>query len=141
MKSPYPYTRLSPSLEDYLKTILQGGPAITVSVIAARLNVSKASAVEAVHKLCALGLTTHRRYGPVSLTPRGLTVARNIVARHRAFTAWLTTALGVPRPLAERDACVLEHGLSPETTTRLLHYAAGLARFTSPARPGPEKHD
>ncbi len=125
---------LTPSLEDYLEAILDLGSPARVTAIAARLGVAKASVTEAVRKLSSLGLVDYVRYGRVSFKAPGDARARDIRGRHDALTSFLVNVLSVPRAVAERDACVLEHGLSPETATRLLTFVSAKTRRV-PKRP------
>jgi DtxR family Mn-dependent transcriptional regulator len=131
---------ITPALEDYLEAILEAGSPARVTAVAARMGVAKASVTEAARKLSARRLVTYPRYGRISLTNRGAAVAREVLSRHRALASWLTRVLGVAPVTAERDACVLEHGLSPETASRLLAYVTSLASAER-ARRRPVKPD
>ncbi|UCH79320.1 MAG: metal-dependent transcriptional regulator [Candidatus Coatesbacteria bacterium] len=127
---------LSPALEDYLEAILELEPPVRVSAIARRLRVAKASVTQAVQRLVEKGLAVSPRYGRVELTARGLAAARKIRRRHRIWLEFLEEILGVPHATANREACVLEHGLSPETTARLTSYVAGLKKTRRPRKRG-----
>jgi DtxR family Mn-dependent transcriptional regulator len=116
--------RLTPSLEDYLEAIFDLGPPARVSSIAGRLEVAKASVTQAVQRLAEKGLAECARYGRVSLTANGRALARKIRRRHDTLVTFLEDVLGVSHATAERDACVLEHGLSAETASRLSEYVA-----------------
>jgi DtxR family Mn-dependent transcriptional regulator len=111
--------QLSPALEDYLEAILALAPRARVSAIARRLGVAKASVTEAVKKLADQGFVDYARYGRAELTVRGAAAARRVRARHNLLSSFLENVLGVPPATAERDACILEHGLSAETTRKL----------------------
>lgn len=128
---------LSASLEDYLEAIYQicadrGGVA-RMRDIAKRLKVSTPSANAAVTRLGQSGLVSHERYEYVELTEQGTEYAERIVRRHRMLKRFLSKVLGVSPRVAERDACLLEHGVSPETTERLVDFMEGLGT----AGPGP----
>ncbi len=116
--------KLTPSLEDYLEAIFDLGPPARVSFIARRLRVAKASVTQAVQRLVEKGLAESARYGRVNLTAEGQTLARKIRRRHDLLVTFLEDVLGVSHATADRDACVLEHGLSAETATRLSEYVA-----------------
>ncbi len=118
---------LTPSLEDYLEAVFDLGPPARVSSIAKRLDVAKASVTQAVQRLIDKGLVECARYGRVGLTTKGYKLARRIRARHDMLLAFLKEILGVPGAVAERDACILEHGLSDETAERLAHYTSTLS--------------
>jgi DtxR family Mn-dependent transcriptional regulator len=116
--------KLTPSLEDYLEAIFDLGPPARVSSIAGRLGVAKASVTQAVQRLVEKRLAESARYGRVSLTAKGQALARTIRRRHDLLVTFLEDVLGVSHATADRDACVLEHGLSAETAIRLSEYVA-----------------
>jgi DtxR family Mn-dependent transcriptional regulator len=119
---------LTPSLEDYLEAVLELEPPTRVSAIAAHLGVAKASVTQALGRLTEKGLVESARYGRVSLTATGLKAAQKVRARHSVLLTFLEDILGVPHETADRDACVLEHGLSAETAARLSDYVASLQK-------------
>ncbi|HHV43749.1 MAG TPA: metal-dependent transcriptional regulator [Firmicutes bacterium] len=116
---------MTPSLEDYLETILEvadakGGARTTD--IADRLGVSKASVNQAVSQLAERGLVRQERYGPVYLTELGQARAALVYKRHQAIKSFLMTVLGVSEATAEDDACKIEHVLSRESMECLLDF-------------------
>lgn len=54
------------------------------------------------------------RDGHITLTEKGLTVARKIYERHTVLTE-LLIRLGVDREIASEDACKMEHAISDES--------------------------
>jgi len=116
--------RLSPSLENYLEAIWDVGSPARCSDVARRLGVAKASVTAAARKLRARGFVIYTRYGPLALTAAGQARAAAVRERHDDLVAFLVHVLGVARAVAEKDACVLEHGLSPETADLLTKYLA-----------------
>ena len=120
--------KLTPSLEDYLEAVFELEPPARVSAIAGHLGVAKASVTQAVQRLAEKGLVESPRYGRVELTARGLGTARKVRARHSILLTFLEDVLGVSHETADRDACVLEHGLSAETTARLSDFVASLKK-------------
>ena len=50
----------------------------------------------------------------ISLTQKGAEIATRIYNRHRTLTEFFMK-LGVPQEIAEKDACKVEHDLSPES--------------------------
>ena len=113
-------------LEDYLETVSfladEGG--VRVTDIAARLGVSKPSVLTALKALEERGFLEHQRYRGVSLTELGSQRAAEIRDRHTFLTAFLRDILGVPDPVAEQDACKMEHVLSEETLSRMRKIAS-----------------
>lgn len=109
--------RPSPAVEDYAKAIYSlersGGGPVSTSGLAARLDVSAASASGMVRKLGELGLATHEPYRGVALTPAGERVALEVIRHHRLLELLLAD-LGVPWDRVHQEAEVLEHHISEE---------------------------
>lgn len=55
----------------------------------------------------------------ISLTPKGNRAAKTLVRRHRLSERFLTDVLGLDWESAHREACKLEHVISPEVEERL----------------------
>lgn len=122
---------ITPSLEDYLEVILdlnEANESIRVTDLADRLGVAKSSVNQAVTKLVELKLVLHERYGPLQLTDQGALKARKVRDRHRILKQFLTEVLGVDARTAEKDACGIEHYISPVTMEKLVDYVAGLIK-------------
>ncbi|MDR2938801.1 MAG: metal-dependent transcriptional regulator [Clostridiales bacterium] len=118
-------TRVSPSLEDYLETILflsQKKDAVRVTDIASDMNISKPSVNKAMNLLKSKGLVEHEHYGTISLTSRGLEIAQNIAGRHTIIKRFLMGLLGVEEEVAEEEACLIEHSMSKDTVDKLNNY-------------------
>jgi DtxR family transcriptional regulator, Mn-dependent transcriptional regulator len=113
---------LTPNMEMYLKTIYEivdEGNAPRVKAIAERLRVKMPSVSGALDTLQRRGLVAHDRYGDVRLTVRGRRVAREVKDRNDLIHRFLLEVLRLPPAIASRDACVLEHVVSPKTLDRL----------------------
>jgi DtxR family Mn-dependent transcriptional regulator len=113
---------LTPNMEMYLKTIFEivdGGGEPRVKTIADRLGVKMPSVTGALETLRGRGLVAHDRYGDVRLTVRGQRVAREVKVRNDLIHRFLLEVLQLPPATAARDACVLEHVVSPKTLDRL----------------------
>ena len=116
---------LSANMEDYLEAIYRladGGGAARVSRIAETLGVKRPSVSKALKRLGNLGLVKHSPYGEVGMTARGRNLARQQVRVHRVLTRFLAEVLKLPAPLAEHDACLIEHAISQETVERLVEF-------------------
>ncbi|MEN6327817.1 MAG: metal-dependent transcriptional regulator [Syntrophomonas sp.] len=113
---------LTPALEDYLEVILQlsqeTGQA-KVSEIARRLNIAKPSANQAINSLRREGMVSQERYGPVYLTEKGRSKAQEVWRRHQVISRYLREVLQVSPAVAEQDACMIEHVISPETLAQM----------------------
>lgn len=113
---------LSPSLENYLKMILniqQGGQAVRTTDLAEKLSIAKSSVNQAVGALKKQGLVKHERYGTIELTESGMEAAEGIVKRHDMLLKFMIDVLGVDHAVAENDACQMEHAVSPATIEKL----------------------
>jgi DtxR family Mn-dependent transcriptional regulator len=113
---------LTPNMEMYLKTIYEivdGGNEPRVKAIADRLGVKMPSVTGALETLRGRGLVAHDRYGDVRLTVRGKRLAREVKDRNDLIHRFLLDVLKLPPTIASRDACVLEHVVSPMTLERL----------------------
>lgn len=112
---------ISQSLEDYLEAvymlIAEGKPA-QVRDVAKTLSVKMPSVVKAIHELKRLGLVTQEPYANIELTEKGRQMASRVLNRHMLLKSFLTK-LGVGEETADRDACLMEHILSPETFEKI----------------------
>lgn len=106
----------SVAIDDYLKTIYHHtewqSVAITPSQLAAELALAPSTVTEMVQKLAALGLVSHRPYGPVSLTDAGRARAAAIIRRHRLIETWLVRDFDYAWDEVHDEAEVLEHAIS-----------------------------
>lgn len=103
---------MTPKKEDYLKIIFElGGRKRPVSnkQIALSLNVAAGSVTEMVSKLVKEKLVDHTRYAGISLTPKGIKVAEELVRRHRLWETFLVSKLKYKLQDVHDDAEVLEH--------------------------------
>ena len=110
--------KLQESGENYLETvlILEGKNGAVRSVdVANYLGVSKPSVSRAMNVLKAAGLITQESYGDIYLTDAGLEKAGAVLERLLLIAELLMQTVGVDREIADRDACRIEHVISPET--------------------------
>jgi DtxR family Mn-dependent transcriptional regulator len=118
-----PCPAMTQALEDYLKTVSilasENNGEVRLTDIASRLGVSKPSAFTALKILEERGLVEHRRYRTVTLTKAGHKEATEIRGRYTLMLAFLRVVIGVSPINAEKDACLLEHHLSPETLSKI----------------------
>jgi len=113
---------ISANMEDYLETIHlleQDQGNVRVKDIADKMNISRASVSGAVKNLEKQGLVSHPRYDLITLTLKGATHAEQIYARHRVILIFLREILNLDEETAEKDACRIEHNISPRTFKRL----------------------
>jgi len=116
---------LSSSLEDYLEAIYElgrSGPARVADIARAR-GVSMASVCQAMRKLAVQGLVSYRAGEEPCLTHDGLRRAQLVSATHRFLVSFLRDILAVEPSTAEKDACAMEHVLSPDTISHLIAFS------------------
>jgi len=126
----------SKTVEDYLEaiySIIQRKGHARTKDISRELDVSPASVTEMLNKLDNEGLVDHKKYGGVKLTSEGGRIAKAIKIRHKTLRKFLKIIL-VSDKSAEKDACNLEHGLSPETIEQLTKFV----RFVESAPESPK---
>lgn len=108
---------LHESGEMYLETILilknRFGYVRSID-IAHELGYSKPSVSRAVSLLKENDYITHDPNGMILLTEKGSEIAESIYERHKVLSKYLIS-LGVSEDTAQRDACRMEHVISPET--------------------------
>jgi Mn-dependent transcriptional regulator len=112
------------SLEDYLETIyllVQENGQARVRDVALALHVKMPSVIKAVLELKKHGYVTQEPYGAVNLTEDGTRMASEILGRHTLLKDFLMV-LKVSDKIADKDACAMEHFLSPETLTRITEF-------------------
>ena len=105
------------SLEDYLETILILSKRLSVvrSIdVATELSYSKPSVSIAMKNLRNREYITVSEEGYLRLTDEGRRIAESVYERHTLLTDWLVH-LGVDPAVASRDACKMEHDITPES--------------------------
>ncbi len=115
---------LKPSGEMYLETIyvLSKERASVRSIdIAESMNFSKPSVSRAVGILKQEDCIAIDRDGSITLTEKGLSLAKKIFERHTVLSQILMQ-LGVAEKTAVEDACKIEHVISDESFETLKRY-------------------
>jgi len=123
-----PVIMLSERAEDYLEAIYvirQKKGYVRVKDLALKLNVSGPSVIEMLKKLHEKRLVHYEKYGGIVLTTEGEAIARTISDRHDTLFRLLSIA-GVPADIADRDACTIEHHLSPKSLEHLKKLVSAL---------------
>lgn len=129
-------SKQSARMEDYLEAIYeldQEDGVAKVSTIAKRLGVKMPSVDSAIERLEGEGLVKHDRYGDVELTREGKRIGKDVSHRHEVLSLFLSEILGVDPATSRKDACEIEHSLSPETEKRLTSFVEFI--LESPGRP------
>jgi len=113
---------LSCRIEDYLEEIISlemEGEEPSVTALAKKLDVSKASVVSALRRLNDERLLDQEKYGTPRLTAEGRERAMKIFRRHQHLTFLLRDIIGLEPSSANDIACVMEHALDTESEKRL----------------------
>ena len=122
---------VSSRVEDYLEAILameiEKGKA-TVTELARRVGVSKATVVATCRKLMDAAMLEHEQYGDLRLTEEGRSRALQVYRRHEHLTYLFSELLGIERFRAQEIACVMEHELDHSAEHRLLGLVDYIAR-------------
>lgn len=117
--------KLSSSMENYLKTIYyicDYHSAARISMIAAKMGVSKASASKAVSLLEDKDLIRRLHDRSLYLTPEGLCCATLISKKHKIIKTFFSVILNVAPSVADKDACNFEHTISLESLQSMCKY-------------------
>ncbi len=105
------------SAENYLETILilqkRNGQVRSIDIVK-EMGVSKPSVSVAMKNLRQSGMIDVDEGGYITLLEEGMTIAEKIYERHTILTEWLIH-LGVSPEVADKDACKIEHVISPES--------------------------
>lgn len=115
-------TRLSASLEDYLKEIYLlnlEGHEVRVTDIARSLNISKPSVNRAMNTLKDLQLLEHEHYGKIILTESGHDMAKAILDTNKIIYRFLTEILDVDEQTALAESDLMEHAIGKSTRKKL----------------------
>jgi Mn-dependent DtxR family transcriptional regulator len=117
-------------MEDYLEVIyelvLQKGYATTVD-ISDYLNVSSPSVTRMMKKLHETEFIRYEKYRGMSLTEKGIEVAKAIHKRH-GILAEFFKMIGVQHDIANEDAEGIEHHLHSETLMKLEDFVKRMKR-------------
>ena len=117
--------KLSQSLEDYIEAIYvletsdQKIKSVTISKM---LNVSKPAVTKAMGELLKEELIEKTPYSELKLTSKGRDIAKNVYHRHIVIRNFLMDELKVPHEIAEKDCCMIEHVISPQTLEAMEKY-------------------
>ena len=109
--------KIQESAENYLETILilsQKKTQVRSIDIVNELEFSKPSVSVAMKNLRQNGYVLMDKDGSLTLTDAGREIAEMIYERHQVLSEWLVR-LGVDEQTAVKDACRIEHVISPKS--------------------------
>ena len=109
--------KIQESAENYLEAVLmidQRQGTVRAADLCRHLGFSRPTVSQAVRELHADGYLDVDGSNHITLTDKGLAIARRILERHEVI-AQIFIAMGVGRDTAYEDACRVEHYISEET--------------------------
>ena len=122
--------KIQESAENYLETILvltkRQGAVRSIDIVN-ELEFAKPSVSVYVRNLRDNGFIQIDKSGYITLTDTGLKIAEDIYERHQILSRMLMY-LGVDQAIAEKDACRIEHVISPETFDAIKHHMETYAK-------------
>lgn len=133
----YGEKEVSHSMAHYLQAVaaLKGEKGFArVGDIADRLGVSKSGVTSMLRTLHARGYVDHEPYGCVELTDVGRGLAERTESNRRVLQVFLTDILSVDESVAEEDACMIEHLVSPPVMLELLRLTSFMRSDAPQAR-------
>ncbi|MEW6555661.1 MAG: metal-dependent transcriptional regulator [Actinomycetota bacterium] len=126
---------LTEKMEEYLEALFKLGceeGTLTPTRLSEYLGVTPPTVLDMLRRMEAEGFVRYAGTGKpgkgkgegrarraISLTPKGQRAAKTLVRRHRLSERFLTDVLGLDWESAHREACRLEHVLSPEVEEKL----------------------
>lgn len=114
--------KLTPSLEDYLETILQlekKNRVARVKDIAAQLGVQMPSVSGALKSLKAKGMIEYEKNSFINLTEDGMARAVKVYEKHKLLVSFFKNILLMDEEQATEVGCKVEHVIDIETALKL----------------------
>ncbi len=125
--------KLTPSLEDYLETILQlekKNRVARVKDIAGELKVQMPSVSGALKTLKSRGLIEYEKNSFINLTQDGTLIAKRVYEKHKLLVSFLENTLLLDKDSASEIGCKIEHVIDMETAHKLSRVENYLATVT-----------
>jgi DtxR family Mn-dependent transcriptional regulator len=119
--------KLTPTMEDYLEAIYnlsQEKRVVRVKDIAKRLGVKMPTVTSMLKTLGEKGMIDHEKYEYLELTGKGSDIGSEIDQRHQTLKTFLTDILKIDHDQADKDACKMEHAVSPATLESIVEFMA-----------------
>ncbi len=110
--------------EDYLEAmlILKHNKGYIRSIdVAQQLGVTKPSVTYTTKRLKEKGYIVMDESNYITITENGMQIAEKILHRHNTLASFFVS-IGVNEEIAKKDACLIEHDISPETFEALCSY-------------------
>lgn len=114
--------KLTPSLEDYLETILQletKNRVARVKDIASQLGVQMPSVTGALKNLKSKGMIEYEKNSFINLTEEGAEIANKVFKKHKLLVSFFKNILLMDEDKATEVGCKVEHVIDIETAQKL----------------------
>lgn len=118
-----PYTKPSPTIEDYLHAVYnmsREGRTVIAARLTEKMGVAAPTAWATVQRMQRDGLVKLSPRKEISLSNAGLEAAESIMRRHRLAECLLVDILGLEWHDAHEEAHRIEHAISPRVEARIL---------------------
>jgi DtxR family Mn-dependent transcriptional regulator len=115
-------SQLTESIEEYVEGIWRLEREVSTvgtGEIAQYMNVAPASVTTMLKRMADLGLVEHTPYQGVRCTPKGETLAIDLLRKHRLLERLLVDFLGLPWDDVHDLACKLEHYISMDVADQI----------------------
>jgi len=117
--------KLTKALEDYLEILYKlhlNNNNLRVKDIVKIKKVKAASVSQALKRLASLNLINYKERHKISFTEKGFNHAVKLNSYYNLIYNFLTQILDVSNNNAEKDACLIEHALSFESSEKLTRF-------------------
>lgn len=114
--------RVSLALESYLEAIADiqaEDGAVSPSVLAEKMGCKRSSVTSALQRLAENGLINYHSYRPVTLSQKGKEVIESLNKYHNILQNFFQNILGFDEEYSQKEACKLEHQMSPDIIARI----------------------
>ncbi len=112
-------------MEDYVEIIyhIQNNQKVArAKDIASGLKVNNSSVTGALHSLSDKGMINYTPYGYITLTKKGIEMAKDVVHRHDTLHDFFVKVLAVEEKEAQEAACKMEHSVPPKILERFIEF-------------------
>jgi DtxR family Mn-dependent transcriptional regulator len=130
--SPKSISHYDTTTQEYVEIIyslLQDNPVARIKEISQQRGVTPSTVSTAIRNLQKQKLVDHQKFGYVDLTREGQELGKRLARRHELLRFFLENVLGVDSEAAEKDACLIEHIITSETSGKLLRFIEFIESF------------
>ncbi|WDN87222.1 DtxR family transcriptional regulator, Mn-dependent transcriptional regulator [Desulfosarcina sp. BuS5] len=117
--------QLSESLEDYLEIILaleKINKVARTKDIAEKMGVQRSTVTGALKSLSEKGMINYEPYSFITLTKKGVKIAKDVTRRHKILKDFLYRVLQLDDKNADNTACRMEHAMDKKSFERFVQF-------------------